>query len=105
MEMHAKFYAVLSLSNSLCMVLILYVSRPFATPKLKKELKLFSSVIYSTYIFHSANHDADRRPIDLISTFSIFNECLIIKSRTIFTNKLSSVLSTQKRITFDQSWP
>ena len=62
MEMSAMSYAVLSLS--LCMMWILYLfPGPLLYQSLKKSLKFFSSVTFSLSIFHSANHDADSRPV------------------------------------------
>ena len=60
MEMIAKFYTVLSLS--LCMMPILYLfPGPVLDQSLKKRSNFFFSVTFSLYIFHSADHNADRR--------------------------------------------
>ena len=75
LQITVEFYAVLFLS--LCLVLIpylfpgLFLGQSFRKisdffSELQKTPKLlFSSVTLSLYIFHSANHDADRRPLVL----------------------------------------
>ena len=68
LQMNVKLYAVL--------LLFLFVSRPFARSKSKKELKLFSKATKDAQItvlqchvliiyFLQQNHDADRRPLVL----------------------------------------
>ena len=73
LQMSVKFYAVLSLS--LCMVLILCLfPGPLLDQSLKKSSIFFSEAIKDAQItvlqchvliiyFHRATHDADRRPI------------------------------------------
>ena len=79
MDMNAKFYAALSLS--LCMVPdSLFVSMPFAISKLKKTAQTFSPVSLIVYL-HSANHDADRRPLVAIKLLlCIFDSIFLIHS-------------------------
>ena len=59
----------------------LFVSRRFATPKFKKEVKLFLQCHYLIIFFHSANHDADRRPL-------VHNTVISSKSRLKKTSRL-----------------
>ena len=114
LQMNVKFYAVLS--QSFCMVLILYLfqgplpdqslrkSSNFFSEAIKTPKLLFSNVMFSSYIFHSANHNTDRRPLVKYSDKLCIQRQMVVTHIFYFMFCQSSSLSTVISFVYKDKW-